>query len=155
MSEPDGPDEENSSPSKRPKPNPAPSDAAIRLADQLRTRIVENNPRAKISDHQVEKWAREADLMLRRDQRTAEEIQTLINWCQADSFWRANILSMGALRKHFDQLTVKMKTPPKAHGAAVESVQRPPYALSLSERMEQQRRLEEQQLLAPGGRHVN
>lgn len=43
-------------------------------------------------------------LMLDRDGRTVEQIENAIRWCQADSFWRSNILSAAKLREKYDQL---------------------------------------------------
>ena len=45
-----------------------------------------------------------ARLMLDRDGRTVEQVAKAIRWCQADEFWRANILSMSKLREKYDQL---------------------------------------------------
>lgn len=35
------------------------------------------------------------------------EVVRIIDWCQADGFWRCNILSPGKLRKQFTQLVLK------------------------------------------------
>ncbi|MCW2165781.1 hypothetical protein B0I12_002946 [Microbacterium hydrothermale] len=43
-------------------------------------------------------------LMLDRDGRTVEQIENAIRWCQADPFWRSNILSAAKLREKYDQL---------------------------------------------------
>ena len=40
----------------------------------------------------------------RVDERNWEQITRAIEWCQADDFWRANIMSPGKLRKQYDQL---------------------------------------------------
>ena len=42
--------------------------------------------------------------MIDTDKRTVDQIMRCIDWCQADEFWRSNILSMPKLRKQFDQL---------------------------------------------------
>jgi hypothetical protein len=87
---------------------PAVSIPAMELAVLLRGRILESNPKTKeITEEQLCKWGREADLMIRRDHRTPEEIVDIIQWSQRDHFWKTNILSMGALREKFDQLTLK------------------------------------------------
>lgn len=88
---------------------PAPSAQGASLAGVLSERILQNNPSAKITANQVTAWAKEADLMMGRDGRSEADIRGLIEWSQADSFWKANILSMGKLREKFDQLTVKRK----------------------------------------------
>lgn len=85
------------------------SPAGMELACLLRQRILENNSRARIAEKHVVAWGRQADLMIRVEHRTVEEISTLIEWSQRDPFWRTNILSMGKLREQFDQLTVKSR----------------------------------------------
>jgi hypothetical protein len=49
-------------------------------------------------------WADAARLMLDRDERELESAKRLIQWTQADSFWRANVLSMTTFRKQYDRL---------------------------------------------------
>lgn len=90
-------------------PRDLPSEAGRRAADFLHLRILHNNPAARITDDQVLKWAGEADAMARLDKRTEQQITEHIDWSQKDQFWRTNILSMGALRRHFDRITMKMK----------------------------------------------
>jgi len=46
--------------------------------------------------------------MISIDKRTPENIESVIRWCQADSFWKTNILSPEKLRKQYDQLYMKM-----------------------------------------------
>jgi beta-xylosidase len=62
-----------------------------------------------VTDGQVQKWAIEADRMVRLDGRTYQQIEGLIDFSQNDNFWFANILSMGKLREQFDQLTNQRK----------------------------------------------
>lgn len=52
----------------------------------------------------TKKWRDEARRLIDRDGRTVEQIIRAIDWCQNDSFWRANILSMPTLREKYDQL---------------------------------------------------
>ena len=77
------------------------------LASFLFDEIRRNNPHAKAPNLQA--WARVFDLMIRKDNRTQEEIQAVIAWCQKDHFWHKNILSPGKLREQFDRLTLGMK----------------------------------------------
>src|SRR5207248_2117329 len=91
----------------------------------LKELILGNNPRHKpITDKQVHNWAREADLMITRDGRTEQEIESLILWTQADSFEHKNVLSMGKLRERFDHLTLKAAkvTATKRHPKPIESM---------------------------------
>jgi len=95
------------------KPNqpniPNISSSQLALATLLRDRILGNNPKARIKDGQIEKWANTVRLMIENDKRTEAEVKTVIEWCQNDSFWKINILSMDKLREKFDQLWLKMK----------------------------------------------
>lgn len=54
-------------------------------------------------------WRDAARLMIDSDDRTEDQITRCINWCQADEFWRTNILSMPKLRDKYDQLRMKAK----------------------------------------------
>jgi hypothetical protein len=79
-----------------------------RLSDYLFKHILKNNPTAKKPN--IQTWAKYIDLMIRVDHRTIEEIKTVIEWCQNDSFWCGNILSTQKLREKFDRLVIKMKS---------------------------------------------
>lgn len=43
-------------------------------------------------------------LLLDRDGKSVEQVEAAIRWCQADEFWRGNVLSMSKLREKYDQL---------------------------------------------------
>jgi hypothetical protein len=77
------------------------------LAQLLRQKILQNNPKAKITEARAQRWALEADKMMRRDGRTPGEIRELIEFSQRDLFWLQNVLSMQTLREKFDQLWLK------------------------------------------------
>lgn len=49
-------------------------------------------------------WRTEARLLLDKDERELATAIRLMDWCQSDSFWRANILSMPKFRAKYDQL---------------------------------------------------
>lgn len=49
-------------------------------------------------------WRDEARRMIDRDGRDPEAAARLISWCQEDSFWKSNILSMPKFREKYDQL---------------------------------------------------
>lgn len=49
-------------------------------------------------------WRTAARLLIDRDHRTEAQVHAAIDWCQADPFWRANVLSMPTLREKYDQL---------------------------------------------------
>ena len=47
--------------------------------------------------------------MIERDKRTPQQINNMIDWCQADDFWKQNILSTAKLRKQYDTMRPKAK----------------------------------------------
>lgn len=55
-------------------------------------------------------WHDSARLLIDRDHRDLPEAERLIDWCQADEFWRTNILSMSKFRAQYDQLKLKSNT---------------------------------------------
>lgn len=73
------------------------------LCVRLRDRIVANGSKATISG----KWRTEARLLVDRDGRDVDKALNLIDWCQADPFWRSNVLSMRTFRAKYDQLRLK------------------------------------------------
>lgn len=77
-----------------------------RLSSLLFELIQKNNPNAKQPN--LKAWAKHIDLAMRRDNRTVEDLEDVIEWCQRDSFWSANILSTQKLRDKFDQLYTRM-----------------------------------------------
>jgi hypothetical protein len=105
-SEPCGSDSDST---RRKKSSLPPITEGQRLAQMLRGHILRNNPSAKVREGQIQKWAIEADRMVRLDGRTYQQIENLIDFSQNDDFWFANILSMGKLREQFDQLTNQRK----------------------------------------------
>lgn len=86
-----------------------PSDQAIALASLLSQRILENNPSHKFTHGHCERWAREFDLMIQRDQRTPALIREVIEFSQRDSFWRVNVHSMASVRKYFGRFALALQ----------------------------------------------
>ena len=102
---------------KKPRPEKKPpSEAGVRLAEFLKSRILSNDPKAEITPAQIQNWAREADVMLRKG-RTETEIRGVIEWAQRDSFWKGNILSMRTLHEKFTALTLKKGA--NSYGASI------------------------------------
>lgn len=52
----------------------------------------------------LDAWRDSARLLMDKDGRSEQQILWLLNWCQSDSFWRGNILSMPTFREKFDRL---------------------------------------------------
>lgn len=92
---------------------------ALELTTLLKAKILGNNPTARITEGQLAKWAREADVMINSEERLEADIRANIEWSQRDDFWKRNILSMGKIRKHFDQLSVKRQHPPVVNGTTL------------------------------------
>ena len=82
---------------------------SIFCAEKLKSLIRQNNPKAKITDSQIAKWADEVRLMVQRDNRTPEEIMQVMEWSQNHRFWKIVVLSMGKFREKFDQLWLTRK----------------------------------------------
>lgn len=79
----------------------------LRLASFLLDEIRKNDPTCMQPNLQT--WAKDIDLMIRRDKRTAERIRQVIEWCQGNDFWFKNILSTSKLRKQFGRLEMEIK----------------------------------------------
>jgi hypothetical protein len=78
------------------------------LAHFLLKKIKERDPKAKDPDFKL--WCKDIRLLIEKDGRTEEEVRSVIDWCQKDSFWQNNILSPAKLRKQFTQLKLKMES---------------------------------------------
>jgi len=92
----------------------SPDAEEMRLSQLLFGLIQERNPKHKQPHFQ--QWAREIDLMIRKDNRAPGEIEKVIRWSQADSFWQNNILSTSKLREKFDQMWLKINSKPQEKG---------------------------------------
>jgi hypothetical protein len=79
----------------------------IGLSKSLLNLILQRNQKFKKPNLQA--WAKHIDRAIRLDNRTPQELEAVIEWCQADTFWQNNILSTGKLRKQFDRLYLQMK----------------------------------------------
>ncbi|MCR4321305.1 MAG: replication protein [Candidatus Brocadiaceae bacterium] len=83
----------------------SPTSNEVRLSELLFFLIRHRYPNFKQPN--LQKWASHIDKMLRLDKRPVDEVEKVITWCQADSFWQANILSTQKLREKYDQLYLK------------------------------------------------
>jgi hypothetical protein len=84
------------------------------LCTRLRDRVVANGNRAPTI---TRKWRTEARLLLDKDGVELSKALALIDWCQADSFWNANIMSMPKFREKYDQLRSKALAEHRQKGA--------------------------------------
>lgn len=85
-----------------------------RLANYLLNFILKRNPNHKKPD--IQKWAKNIELMIRIDKRKSDDIKSVIEWCQKDIIedgkwkgWANNILSPAKLREKYDILYIKMQ----------------------------------------------
>lgn len=85
---------------------------AERLANLLADLIAEDG---SLRPNVTSAWVTAIDRMIRLDGRTPEQIENCIRWCQADEFWRSNILSAATLRKKYDQLRKAARRERAAH----------------------------------------
>lgn len=79
----------------------------VTLSKLLFSLMKQNDPKAR--EPSFQKWAEHMDKLMRLDNREPEEIRQVILFCQADSFWRGNILSTKKLRDKFPTLLMRMK----------------------------------------------
>jgi len=85
----------------------------VRLCQLLIDLMLVNDPKSSIikrlTPKRQEEWIRQCRLLREADERSEEDIETIVRWCQKDSFWKSNVLSMPKLREKFPQLWLKAK----------------------------------------------
>lgn len=79
-----------------------PDDPPYKVAVHLLTRIKQRQ--SDFKEPNLQKWANDIRLAHERDHRDYEKLDRLVDWSQDNSFWQANILSAGKLRKQYDTL---------------------------------------------------
>ncbi len=85
------------------------SELHLTLTDLLITLIKQNKPDRILTGNNYRKeWANDMRKTNEKDKRSIDRIREVIEFSQRDSFWKQNILSVGKLRKHFDELEMKM-----------------------------------------------
>lgn len=82
-----------------------PESEELKISTKLWDAIKANNHEAKKPD--LQKWADEVRKMHELDHRPFDKISRMVDWSQADGFWKTNILSPEKLRKHYDQMAAK------------------------------------------------
>ena len=101
----DSPKSVETSPSaKKPRHAKPVREDAIRLCEHLAERIVANGSKRP---NITLRWVDEARRLMDIDGRTEEQIHKAIDWCQDDSFWKANVMSMPTLREKYDTLRLR------------------------------------------------
>jgi hypothetical protein len=79
-------------------------DDVKRVCEHLVEKIVANGSKRPTI---TKRWRDAARLLMDTDGRTEHQVHNMIDWCQADEFWRANILSMPTLREKYDQMRLR------------------------------------------------
>lgn len=85
------------------------SDEDFKCAEWLSVKLKEFIPDCKTPN--LNGWAKSVRDMRELDNRDHKEICQLWLWCRKDSFEAANVQSPEKLRKRYDQLKIKMKSP--------------------------------------------
>jgi hypothetical protein len=96
-----------------------PESVPFRLSERLLNHILKR--RAGFKKPDLQKWAGQVNLMIQRDGRDPKEIERVIDWSQADSFWQNNILSPTKLRLQFDKLALQMQSQRRGNGNGASS----------------------------------
>lgn len=94
------------------RPDPSPStteDAPLREdVEAICTRLADRIEGNGVKRPNITKsWRDEGRKLIDLDGYTVDDIERVIDWCQQDSFWKSNILSMTKLRKQFAGLKIK------------------------------------------------
>ena len=86
-------------------PKYGPDDRPYQIAQHLLGKIRENNPDFKQPNLQY--WANDIRLAHGRDKRDYDKLDRMLEQCQNDNFWQANILSGKKMRDQYDQLVAQ------------------------------------------------
>lgn len=107
-----GKDNKNNSPHSD-KPKYGPDDRPYQIAQHLLGKIRDNNPDFKQPN--LQHWANDIRLAHDRDKRDYDKLDNMVDWCQNDDFWQANILSGKKLRDKYDRLAAQANRKFKAN----------------------------------------
>ncbi len=91
----------------------------------LLSEILTHNPNSRLKnlndiekETTIQRWARDIELLVRKDLQDPALIEEVIRFCTSDGFWKGNILSGSKLREKWDQLvsqTTKQKDKSTSH----------------------------------------
>lgn len=84
----------------------------VELTNFLIERMKMNNPNAKIPEN-LSRWHDDMEKLERIDKYDYLQIRSVIDWCQNDSFWKSNILSVPKLREKIGTLVMQMQRKPQ------------------------------------------
>jgi len=94
--------------SSSPNGEEVPRDDVMRICTHLADKIESNG---SIRPDIGKTWLTAARLLIDKDRRDVASIIDVIDWCQADGFWRGNVMSMPTLREKFDRLRLASERP--------------------------------------------
>lgn len=90
--------------------------STIEIAEHLRSAILDYHPKHKLSTLKPSQWKKTRRtwcetirLMLESDERSVEDMKTIIDFAFDVEFWASKIQTPKSLRKNFDQLAMQMK----------------------------------------------
>ena len=95
------------------------SPEAQQIAEALATSIRANYKFIKAKPIDIQQWAVDIDMINRIDKYPFNVIAGVAVWSQQDDFWKQNVRSGKALRRHFEKMLVKIQSSNK-HKATVE-----------------------------------
>ena len=98
--------EQSSSSAKMPASAEPPREDVEALCTRLRDHVARNTDKPPTI---TARWRTEARLLLDKDGIEFDEAVRVLDWCQQDSFWMPNILSMPKFREKFAQLQIKSR----------------------------------------------
>ena len=101
-----GTGEQSSSSAKLPASAEPPREDVEELCTRLRDHVARNTDKPPTISA---RWRTEARLLLDKDGIEFDEAVRVLDWCQQDSFWMPNILSMPKFREKFAQLQIKSR----------------------------------------------
>lgn len=82
---------------------------ARRLSEKLYALHKKLDPQFNCTQARLDNWASEIEKLQRLDKRPYDEIEAVIEWAKADSFWQVNIISAEKLRKQYSRLLLQMQ----------------------------------------------
>lgn len=109
-----------SGPDSGPSPKAAAPEAHVRLSELLAAQVRERDPGAKVAPRS-KAWLRATRLLVERDGRDFELVESVIRWLPSDDFWSSIVLSMPKLREKFTQLVAAMQRATNGGGRSRES----------------------------------
>jgi hypothetical protein len=90
--------------------NTVTTDWALQCAEDLFNSIKQNYPHLKDDRSCIDNWSRQIEKIHKIDGYDIKLINYILQYSQQDDFWKQNIRSGGALRRHFDKIYVKAKS---------------------------------------------